>query len=320
MAKLTRIFAQKGKRASAKRLSEIEAALGKRLPEDYKQLLQKTGGGTLKPDCSFITGITLASGEELDIGVETIYGNGTTRNGTNIDLVDYVMFLMQEWEIPDEVLLLADTEDGMHQCFVINYGVEGFPVGAILHCDTDPDGQMTLVADSVTDFLEKLGPDPYESSTDSSDQYGMGIKGIQHGALSETLQHAIRATPTPDIERLLRKAAEPVANDMNPAILYNSVEGRRFFDVLYWIAQHVQPQPDPVTYVNVNRNEQEIFLGNLLSGSFKMPTQKYGFIYTPAAVEAWWNIRVAEGVLNPTEKGYVLDGGYIENVLEELRG
>lgn len=315
------LFTYPGQPADPTRIAHIEQALGKTLPDDYKHLLAQTGGGSLNLKNSFLDGITLASGAELEISVETIFGNGKTTNDSNVDLVEYVMFLMEEWDIPDEVLLLADTEDGMHQCFVINYGLTNFPAGSVLHFDTDPDGEVTQVADSVDDFLAKLGPDPSltEDVDDEADQDGMGIKGIRYGVLSETLQHAISVTPTLDVEQLLRKAAEPHANNMGGAILGNTKEGRSFFDVLYWITQHVQPQPDPETYINRNWNNQLIFVGNLLSGSFRMPNQKYGFIYTPGAVKMWWETRVQEGVLIPTEGGFVLDEDYINNVLSNLR-
>lgn len=321
MTDYTQLFTYPGQPAAPTRITQIEQALGKNLPDDYKQLLAQTGGGSLDLKNSFLSGITLASGEELEINVETVFGNGKTTNDSTIDLVDYAMFLMEEWDIPNEVLLLADTEDGMHQCFVINYGLTDFPTGSVLHFDTDPGGEITQVADSVADFLSRLGPDPSlaEDGDDEADQDGIGIKGIRHGVLSETLQHAISVTPTPDIEQLLRKAAEPHANNMGGAILGNTKEGRSFFDVLYWITQHVQPQPDPETCINRNWNDQLIFVGNLLSGSFRMPNQKYGFIYTPGAVKMWWETRVQEGVLIPTEDGFVLDEDYITNVLSKLR-
>lgn len=321
MTNYTQLFTYPGQPAAPTRIAQIEQALGKNLPDDYKQLLAQTGGGSLDLKNSFLSGITLASGEELEINVETVFGNGKTTNDSTIDLVDYAMFLMEEWDIPNEVLLLADTEDGMHQCFVINYGLTDFPAGSVLHFDTDPGGEMTQVADSVADFLSRLGPDPSlaENGDEEAAQDGMGIKGIRYGALSETLQHAISVTPTPDVEQLLRKAAEPLANNMNPAVFGDTEEGRRFFDVLYWITQHVQPQPDPYTYMNREWDDRLIFVGKLLSGSFKVPGQEYGFAYSAAPVIMWWETRVSEGVLIPTEDGFVLDEDYITNVLSNLR-
>ena len=72
---------------------------------------------------------------------------------------------MDEWEIPEEVLLFAASEDGMHQCFVINYGLSTFPEGAVLYVDTDPDGCVIPVAESVDAFLSKLSPYPDQLET-----------------------------------------------------------------------------------------------------------------------------------------------------------
>lgn len=178
------------------------------------------------------------------------------------------------------------------------------------------------MAESVDDFLSKLGPDPSfeDDYRPSVGQEGMGIKGVNSGGLSEGLQHAISLTPTPDIEELLRKATESITNSFGPGLPYNFPEGRRFLDVVYWVAQHVEPQQDPRTFADGGREGQELTLMSLLSGSFLAPGQQYGIGYTTSAIMLWWKTRVEEGVLISTENGYVLDENYIEGVLAELRG
>ena len=127
--------------------------------------------------------------------VEDIFGNGTASNGAHVDLIDYATFLMDEWEIPEEVLLLAASEDGMHQCFVINYGLPDFPEGAVLYVDTDPDGIIMPVAESVDAFLSKLGPYPdQEETVEDAEPDNIGINGVRYGSLSEPLRKAISAT------------------------------------------------------------------------------------------------------------------------------
>ena len=100
---------------------------------------------------------------------------------------------MEEWEIPREVLLCADSEDGMHQCFVINYDLTEFPAGSVLYLDTDPDGERVLVADSFDDFLAQLEPHPSISEPEEVSQDGIGIKGVRYGSLSQPLQRALAA-------------------------------------------------------------------------------------------------------------------------------
>lgn len=319
MTNYSNTFETTGDPADETRLAEIERALGRRLPDDYRALIKETGGGTLKLDNCVIPGLP---GDAEGLATEDIFGNGTTETTRALDLATYATFLMEEWEIPDEVLLFATTEDGMHNCFVINYGLPDHPAGAILHLDTDPGGAMTRVADSVTDFLNALEPyDQEETKGDSpsAGQEGMGLKGVWHGGLSDDLTRAIAATPTPDLEYLLRKAAAPLANSFNLNMMYNSIEGQRFQDLLYWAAQHVQPHPDELSYMALSDEPLEPNLVTLMDGSFMAEGQRYGFIWNQATVGYWWRIRVEGRMLNETSAGYALDETYITGVISEIR-
>ena len=313
------LFLYPGQPAGEDRLLEIECAIGKRLPDDYRTLIRETGGGTLKLAKCVMPGLP---GAAEGLATEDIFGNGRTTRDMNVDLATQATFLMEEWEIPDEVLLFATTEDGMHNCFVINYDLPDHPTGAVLHLDTDPGGAMTRVADSVTDFLSKLepyNPEEDEENSPSAGQEGMGIKGVWHGDLSDDLTRAIAATPTSDLEYLLRKAAAPLANSFNLNMMHNSIEGQRFQDLLYWAAQHVQPHPDEVSYMALSDEPLEPNLVTLMDGSFITEGQRYGFIWNQATVGYWWRIRVKGRILNETSAGYILDENYITDVLAEIR-
>lgn len=319
MSDYTSLFTSTGQPADPARISEIEQDLGKVLPVDYKNLLIQTGGGSLNPDRNFLSRTALSGGDEIEIAVDVIFGNGKTTHGDNIDLIEYGVCLMDEWEIPDEVLLLATTSDGMHQCFVINYGLAEFPLGAVLHFNTDPEGQMTQVANSVDDFLSQLGPNPYIEPDRVDIPDDAGINGVRQGQLSLALREAISQTPTPGIEQLLRKSAEPLALTPSVSISKNSVETRRFLDVLYWIAQHVAPQSDPQTFVYPENEENPVSLHKLISESFVNPDLNWLSTYSYYPISAWWETRVEEGRLRPSTSGYVLDGDYIDTVLDDLR-
>lgn len=52
------------------------------------------------------------------------------------------------------------------------------------------------------------------------------------------------------MEQLLRKATEPITTNLSPNINGDTPESRTFYDVVYWIVQHVEPQHDPRTYGN----------------------------------------------------------------------
>ena len=236
------------------------------------------------------------------------------------DLIDYATFLMDEWEIPEEVLLLAASEDGMHQCFVINYGLPDFPEGAVLYVDTDPDGIIMPVAESVDAFLSKLGPYPdQEETVEDAEPDNIGINGVRYGSLSEPLRKAISATPTPGIEKLLKQATELITKDLNPIITENSPESRTFYDVVYWIVQHIEPQHDPETFANGGREGQILTFPELMKNSFIVPGQKYELGYTLASLIMWWDRRVKEGVLKETDNGFILDENYAGSVFDRLR-
>ncbi len=320
MTDYSTLFEYPAKPADEQRIREIERGLGRRLPDAYARLLSETGGGSLSMNACYLPEIELPDGDVIEVAVDSIYGNGTTSNNSNVDLLEQAAFLMEEWEIPREVLLCADSEDGMHQCFVINYDLPDFPAGSILYLDTDPDGAKVLVADSFDDFLAQLEPHPSASEAEEVSQDGIGIKGVRYGSLSQPLQQALAATPTPDMEQLLRKATEQVTNSTGIAITGDTPESRTFYDVVYWIVQHVEPQHDPRTYVRGGREGQQLTFGDLMGDSFIVPGQKYGGVgYTLASIIMWWNGRVEEGVLRETENGFVLGENYINQVFGRLR-
>lgn len=320
MTDYSTLFKYPAEQAGSERIIEIERFLGRTLPEDYKRLLSQTGGGTLDSKNCYLDNFSLPNGDKLEIAVDDIFGNGKTVNDSNVDLIEYATFLMEEWEIPEEVLLFATSEDGMHQCFVINYDFPNYPQGAVLYLDTDPDGIMEPVAESVDAFLSKLGPYPSDTETlEEVTQDGVGIRGVRYGSLSDSLTDAIGRTPTPDIEKLLRKVTEPITNELSPAITGDTKESRRFLDVAYWLVQHVEPQYDPETYALGGREGQKVVLLEMMGNSFKVPGQEHGLGFILAAIIEWWDRRVEEGDLKETPDGFVLDEEYIAGVLERIR-
>ncbi len=315
----SKFFSETAEPADESRLTAIEDAIGRALPDDYRALIKETGGGTLTSEKCIMPGLP---GSAEGLAAEDIFGNGSTSTGRSLDLATDATFLMEEWEIPAEVLLFATTEDGMHNCFVINYDLPDYPTGAVLHLNTDPGGTMTCVADSVTDFLSKLEPyNPEEDAENSpsAGQEGMGLKGAWYGDLSNSLTRALSVTPTPDMEYLLRKAAASLANPLNLNIFQRPKEGRRFLDVLYWVAQHLNPQVDVDSFTNYNQKDEEGNIEALLHDSFLVEGQRYRFVWNAGFVDAWWNDRVTRGLFLSTPRGLTLDRNYITQVLEELR-
>ena len=183
------LFLYPGQPAGEDRLLEIECAIGKRLPDDYRTLIRETGGGTLKLAKCVMPGLP---GAAEGLATEDIFGNGRTTRDMNVDLATQATFLMEEWEIPREVLLFATTEDGMHNCFVINYDLPEYPKGSILYLNTDPGGDIALVANTFTEFINALGPTPNYAPTTDYDEDEELVKAqhyIQTGPPSPTHSH-----------------------------------------------------------------------------------------------------------------------------------
>lgn len=142
-----------GKPCGSFRIRSIEEKIGRKLPEDYKKFIKTTGGGTLSLKNTTLAGISLPDGDELEINVEQIFGNGHSEDDDN-DLADYASFLAEEWEIPTKVLLIGNPGAGMHESFALNYDLEGFPPLSVLYLDNDEPGQFTLVADLSKRFFK----------------------------------------------------------------------------------------------------------------------------------------------------------------------
>ncbi|AIL97721.1 SMI1/KNR4 family protein [Corynebacterium ureicelerivorans] len=102
MTVYTDMFTKTGDPADEARLTEIEHAIGRRLPDDYRALIKETGGGTLKLTNCVMPGLPEGVGR---LATDDIFGNGTTETTRTFDLATHATFLMEEWEIPDEVRL-----------------------------------------------------------------------------------------------------------------------------------------------------------------------------------------------------------------------
>ncbi|MEJ5928446.1 SMI1/KNR4 family protein [Corynebacterium sp. H128] len=314
-------FDSLGTPANAKRIKDIEAALGRELPAAYRDVIKQTGGGQLAEKYCMITGIDSDNVDPEGIMIDCILGNGHTDSGTNLDLAEYAPFLMDEWDLPNGVLLCAISEDGMHQCFAINYELAEFAPLGVLYIDTDPDGEILQIADSFEDFLSMLAPHP-DLSKEAPDYKGLAIEGVLHGPINEELRAVIDATGVDDLEDILRYLGLPMAKALAGRIEHDP-KGKRFLDVLYWAVQHVQPHHSGASFFGWPDSEgNEMPTPNLSSmsrGSFVAPGGIANFNTNLGTCEAWFMFHEREGVLTKTEKGYILSDEYALPILEETR-
>ncbi|MDU3078016.1 MAG: SMI1/KNR4 family protein [Mixta calida] len=302
-------FEYPGKKCTALDTARIENELGKKLPQTYRDVLECCGGGILSPKNSFINLPLDDRSEDYELSIDQILGNGKTSSGDNNYLLTYGRFLTEEYEIPDEVLLCAFSEAGMHEYLVINYGLKDFPEGSVLYCnDEENPGEYIQVASTFAEFLELLEPDPeFSESTVESDPKYIHARSM-NGALTPEFERAIAATPTPDLEYEIRCAAERTG--LYPA--GRSQETWYFFDLVYWAIQHVKPYREIGQLTNIDSPES---MRIMLRDSFIIPEfRSSGFMSIQDTFELWWEDRVKENRLVQHEDGYRLDSSYMDTV------
>ncbi|OWN55566.1 SMI1/KNR4 family protein [Corynebacterium diphtheriae] len=304
-------FEYPGKKCTALDTARIENELGKKLPQSYRDILECCDGGILSLKNSFINLPLDDRSEYYELSIDQILGNGKTSSGDNNDLLTYGRFLTEEYEIPDEVLLCAISEAGMHEYLVINYGLKDFPEGSVLYCnDEENPGEYIQVASTFAEFLELLEPDPeFSESTVESDPKYIHARSM-NGALTPELERAIAATPTPDLEYKIRNAAEGTGLFSSG----RSQETWHLFDLAYWAIQQVKPYREIKELTDMNSLES---MRVLLSESFVIPEHISGFLSDIATYELWWEDRIKENRLVQHEDGYRLDSSYMDTVLKK---
>lgn len=318
--KLSQIeFTHQGKPCGSLRICAIEKKIGRKLPDDYKKFIKATGGGTLSLKNTTLAGITLPDGEELEINVEQIFGNGHSEDDDN-DLAGYASFLAEEWELPSEVLLIGHTESGMHECFVINYGLVDFPHHSVLYLDSESNEEFVFVADSFSNFLSKLRPAPNYKEVERSPYDGQeGIHAALHGQIGGALAEVLEASSIPDMEQILRRAAIPLAQG-NRIGMYITEDAFRFQDLLFYLTQPFVDHFSLDTWKEiVPEGENRYRIAGLFDESF-LSTAGYSAVgFYEDSMIAWWKNRREKGVLVKTPQGYKIKDHYIAWLIDTFK-
>ncbi|KGM18702.1 SMI1/KNR4 family protein [Corynebacterium auriscanis] len=308
-----------GEPCNGGRIRAIERKIKRKLPDDYAEFVKTTGGGVVSFKNCVLDNVNLPSGMEFDSKLDRIFGNGTTTNGSDNDLVDYAGFLTEEWEIPKGVLLIGCAESGMHECFVINYELREFPPHSVLYLDNESDDGFVLVADSFSDFLSKLRPDPdYKESERSPYRGHEGIQAAREGELGEILKKVIASSSLPDMEPVLRKAIEPLASG-DSIKMYVHEDSFKFQDLLFYLAQTAENYYSLEDWSIPQDEGPRFCIYELLGYSFMTPSGWSAVSYFDAALIGWWESRTKLGVLVETPHGYKLKDDYIASLVSMFR-
>lgn len=309
-----------GQPCTHQRISEIEQQLNRTLPEDYAEFIMTTGGGMISRKNSVIGDFHLPTGDALEAEVEQLFGNGVASNDAENDLATYAQFLTDEWEIPEEVLLIGHAESGMHEYFSLNYAISEFPKHSVLYFDNEGDNQFLLVADTFTDFLTQLQPSPdYKEGAFSPFDGQEGINAALSGRFGDTLSEAIKFSDVPDIEDVLRKAAVKLAEG-NLIKMFVTEDSFKFQDLLYFLAEPFEEFDSLESWNDYVPADAKTFkLIGLVRDSFITSDGWSAVQFFDASVKGWWKSRAEMHVLIKTLNGYKLRADYVDWLINTLR-
>lgn len=311
------------------RIQEIEQNLGRELPNDFADFIMSTGGGIPSIKNTVMEKIRLDDGSFSDCHVGNIFGNGTLNRGASNDLDNAAIFLMSEWEISTDFLLVATSANGMHECFLMNYSHPDFAKYSILYMDTDFPEQQIEVAGSFNEFLEKLAPsstyNPNSEQTDEKESEVDGwIERARHGKISAQLQDAISATGISNYESIVRLAAEELAkSESGMRVTACNPQWLQLVDVVYWAAQHIHPSKSLESFIGPYWDDDpwdgnEYQYKSLINKSFKFEGEYSGVSGTKAMLKMWWNARSDQGHLHETSAGFTLNDDYAYSVIQSI--
>lgn len=309
-----------GQPCTHERIREIEQQLNRTLPKDYAEFIMATGGGVISLKNSIIRDLHHPTGDARETELEQIFGNGITSNDTENDLATYAQFLTDEWEIPDEVLLIGHAESGMHEYFALNYGITKFPKHSVLYFDGEGDSQFLLAAVTFTDFLNKLQPSPdYKERIQSPFDGQEGIHAALSGRLGNALSEAIKFSNEPDMENVLRKAAAKISEG-NLIEMYVTEDSFRFQDLLFFLSEPFQDFDSLDSWKDFDPTAGKTFtLSGLVLDSFITSFGWSAVQFFDAAIIGWWNSRTEMRVLTKTSNGYKLRSDYVDWLIDTFR-
>ena len=140
------------KAATPELVAEVEAKLGKKLPEDYVAFLRTTQNGGA-PTKTYIKGF----------GVDTIFGIDVESDDC---LVEANEFYPEEWEYPSgDYVYFASTESGGHDLVAFDYSKDS-DAPTVVNIDQECDFRVKHVAKSFTEFVANLTEDLEEDEED----------------------------------------------------------------------------------------------------------------------------------------------------------
>ncbi len=318
-------FSHPGQACDDNRVLEIESTLGRRLPQSYRTILKETGCGVVDSSNSFIpfpdSQRDNEDGIEDGVSIDQIWGNGTASNGSENNIDQVVPFLSREWGLPEEVLLFATSEAGMHECIVMNYELTDYPRGSILLLDTEQGGEITKLADSFDDLVDTIVRNHNDSRQDDVRDSSTltPVEGAEDGPLSDDLTRMIHLSPVSDAEALVRTAAARKVSRPAPYLIENDEYSRTLLDMFMWLLSEQREVRDAGDFRNSAGNYDIPSFRTMITESFSTGAGYIGFSSSRFFLTTWWDDRVDNGFLINTGHGYRFREEYMNSLFNTLR-
>lgn len=318
-------FSHPGQDCDDNRVLELESALGRRLPRSYRTILKESGCGVVDSSNSFIpfpdSRRDSEDGVEDGISIDQIWGNGTASNGSENNINQVVPFLSEEWGLPEEVLLFATSEAGMHECIVINYELTDYPRGSILLLDTEQGGEITKLADSFDDLVDIIvrnRNDPRQDDVRDSSAL-TPVEGAETGPLSDDLTRMIHLSSVSDAEALVRNAAARKVSQPAPYSIEHDEYSRTLLDIFMWLLSEQREVHDVGDFKKCTGRPDSPCFRTMVTGSFSTGVGYIGFNYSNFDLNKWWEDRITNGFLINTGHGYRFREEYMNTLFNTLR-
>lgn len=132
----------------------VEAELGYKLPESYKEFMKIQNGGIPVNDCFPTTERT--SWAEDHVCITGFFSIGREKNYSLCGRTGSSFFI-SEWEYPNIGIIICDTPSGGHDMIMLDYSKNG-PTGEpeVVHIDQEFDYQKTFLAKDFETFVRGL--------------------------------------------------------------------------------------------------------------------------------------------------------------------
>lgn len=132
----------------------IEKELGYKFPASYLAFMRCHNGGLVKRDCCPY--VDSSTGKAGEVFISGFIGIGGDKPNTLMGTFGS-RFWIEEWEYPDIGIAICDCPSAGHDMIFLDYrvcGPEGEP--CVVHVDQELDYEITRIADSFDEFVDKL--------------------------------------------------------------------------------------------------------------------------------------------------------------------